>query len=243
MSLLSWFSRKSPPATSPEVGVSEPTKDHRPGLEQERANGSARYSTAVGPANRKLERLERRELLYGVVRQAMTRAGVLSASYKFKVLSLDPRGRQYLIMMDLASHMAGESSRLTEVEKLIAQAARSRHDITVTAVYWRVNEQADLGLSRRKTAVPEASGVRRAVAPAAAVATLAPAYDPMHMDEARLFHHVVPGDGGAAPLARSGEVLPAADPDTVIAGFEDTERIPREERHSPLSGTQYGDLS
>ena len=54
------------------------------------------------PANRKHERMARRELLYAVVREAMVRAGVLSSSYKFKVLSLDPRGRQFLVMVDLA---------------------------------------------------------------------------------------------------------------------------------------------
>ena len=55
-----------------------------------------------GAANRKHERLERRELLYAVVREAMIQGRVLSSSYKFKVLSLDARGRQYL-MMDLAT--------------------------------------------------------------------------------------------------------------------------------------------
>lgn len=97
------------------------------------------------PANRKNERMGRRELLYGVVRQAMTRAGVLSASYKFKVLSLDPRGRQFLVMVDLARTYNGETARLAEIEALIAQGAKSRHDILVTAVYWRMNEHVAVG--------------------------------------------------------------------------------------------------
>ena len=53
--------------------------------------------------------MARRELLYAVVREAMVRAGVLSSSYKFKVLSLDPRGRQFLVMVDLA-HGAGSDT-------------------------------------------------------------------------------------------------------------------------------------
>ena len=68
--------------------------------------------------------MERRELLYTVVRDAMVRAGVLSASYKFKVLSLDQRGRQFLVMMDLAREYGGETARLSEIEALIAQTPR-----------------------------------------------------------------------------------------------------------------------
>jgi hypothetical protein len=86
--------------------------------------------------------LERRELLYSVVRESMARVGILSSSYKYKVLSLDPRGRQYMIMMDLPSEMATEVTRLAEIEAVVTQNARSRHDIIVTAVYWRINSQA-----------------------------------------------------------------------------------------------------
>jgi hypothetical protein len=55
-------------------------------------------------------------MLYSVVREAMIKAGVLSSTYKFKVLSLDSRGRQYLIMMDLARQYAGETSQLAEIQ-------------------------------------------------------------------------------------------------------------------------------
>ncbi len=78
----------------------------------------------------------------------MIKAGVLSSTYKFKVLSLDSRGRQYLIMMDLARQYVGETARLAEIEGLIAQHAKTRHDILVTAVYWRINEHVTAGLSR-----------------------------------------------------------------------------------------------
>src|SRR5574343_431788 len=58
-------------------------------------------------------------LLYTVVRDAMVRAGVLSASYKFKVLSLDQRGRQFLVMMDLAREYGGETARLRSEERRV----------------------------------------------------------------------------------------------------------------------------
>lgn len=92
--------------------------------------------------------MARREMLYNVVRESMVRAGVLSASYKFKVLSLDARGRQFLVMMDLAREFGGQTEGLAEIEALIAQSAKARYDILVSAVYWRVNEHVAVGQLR-----------------------------------------------------------------------------------------------
>lgn len=172
MSLLSWFMRKSAPAKTRAADASGllnadatvplmPGRDGRPLL------------TPTAPpehaANRVNERMERRELLYIVVRDAMVRAGVLSASYKFKVLSLDQRGRQFLIMMDLAREYGGETVRLSEIEALIAQTAKTRYDIAVTAVYWRINDHVAVGLPQKGIA-PHAAGMPAAPA-APAVAT------------------------------------------------------------------------
>ena len=150
MSLFSWFSRK--PSPSKPRSPIEPS-----GL----LNADATVPLAVGrnpaleprpvehAANRKNERMERRELLYTVVRHAMVRAGVLSASYKFKVLSLDQRGRQFLVMMDLAREFGGETVRLSEIEALIARTAKARYDILVTAVYWRINDHVAVGIPQK----------------------------------------------------------------------------------------------
>ena len=96
--------------------------------------------------------MERRELLYAVVREAMVRAGVLSSSYKFKVLSLDPRGRQFMVMVDLAEGAASDTSRLAEIEAMIAQSAKARYEIVVSAVYWRANEHVAIGDAAHFTA-------------------------------------------------------------------------------------------
>lgn len=186
MSLFSWFSRKPAPA-KPRPPLAEPS-----GL----LNADATVPLAPGrqgkplvdpvppehAANRKNERMERRELLYTVVRDAMVRAGVLSASYKFKVLSLDQRGRQFLVMMDLAREYGGETVRLSEIEALIAQTAKSRYDILVTAVYWRINDHVAVGIPQRGVAPQGASlhpppSLSRRPAPAAtpSSATTAPA--------------------------------------------------------------------
>ena len=247
MSLLLWLSRKlsarrqAPGAVA--SGAQAAVASGQPSAAGAVPARATARPDAAAPVNRKTERLERRELLYDVVRQSMTRAGVLSASYKFKVLSLDPRGRQYLIMMELANHMAGETGRMMEIESLIAQTARTRHDLAVTAVYWRVNEQVGAALSRPQVPM-STQGTGRLPAPAVAgAAARAPRIDPMYLDEAVVLRQLVPGGTQAAALTGSGQVV-GSWPDTVtIADFEDTERVAREERKSPLSGTQYGDLS
>lgn len=146
MSLFSWLSPKKPakvPQAPSSSGLSrmESTKP----FNGAKAGQGQVLSPNAQPANRKNERMARRELLYGVVREAMVRAGVLSTSYKFKVLSLDARGRQFLVMIDLSHGAGGETGRLAEIEALIAQGAKSRYDILVTAVYWRSNEHVAVG--------------------------------------------------------------------------------------------------
>lgn len=183
--------------------------------------------------HRKNVRLERRELIYTVVRDAMLRAGALAATYKFKVLSLDSLGSQYVIMMDLANPSIGDSTRLAEIEAVIAQMAKARHDMLVTAVYWRVSEQVTAGLSRGQTQAP--SGVEE---------PNTPPYAPIQDEEVAAFKralgtvaqgsaHLVPGK-----LVTTGRRNPAPPEE-----FEDTLMVPPDRRGSPLSGTQYGDLT
>ncbi|MBP7607445.1 MAG: hypothetical protein KA752_10465, partial [Giesbergeria sp.] len=114
-------------------------------------------------------------------------AGVLSASYKFKVLALDQRGHQFLVMMDLAREHGSESARLSSIENVITQGARTRHAIAVTAVYWRINDQIS-------SAAPVAGAALQAPPP-----TLAP----------------LPAAASAAPLP-AGNVTPAPAPAPVF---------------------------
>jgi hypothetical protein len=141
MSMFSWFSSARKPAQDPVSSGLSRVEATRPVNKR----GSGKDADNAQPGNRKNERMARRELLYAVVREAMTRAGVVSANYKFKVLSLDGRGRQFLVMVDLARDYGGETARLAEIEAAIAQTAKSRHDIVVTAVYWRTNEHVAIG--------------------------------------------------------------------------------------------------
>jgi len=250
MSWLSWFTRNIPvrPAPLPESsGLSrmDPTRPVSSGR-----NTSPKAPAANGQAgNRKTERMARRELLYSVVREAMVRAGVLSASYKFKVLSLDQRGRQFLVMMDLANEFGGETSRLAEIEALIAQNAKARYDILVTAVYWRVNEHVAVGLPPMRAAHPHASHSSAPMplvsqpAPLAAPAA-APRFDPIQAEEVAAFKRALAAAAVAAPVAAAGELTRSGPRSyTLLTGYEDTEMPDPDVRTPALSSTQYGDLN
>ncbi len=240
MSFLNWFTKKPPVA--PLAAIESSGLGHVDATVPLSGSGKGRArlpSASPGSAaNRKGERLERREMLYAVVREAMIKAGVLSSSYKFKVLSLDSRGRQYLIMMDLAKQHAGETGRLAEIEGLIAQYARHRHDIAVTAVYWRINEHVSAGLSR--SPMPSSAAVPPVVN-APPTAKSKPAYEPLHPDEVAAFKQALSSVPVVSALSAPGEIVhsgrrnPAPQPE-----FSDTEL---DDRPSPLSGTQYGDLN
>ena len=228
MSLFSWFSRK--PSPSKPRSPIEPS-----GL----LNADATVPLAAGrnpaleprpvehAANRKNERMERRELLYTVVRDAMVRAGVLSASYKFKVLSLDQRGRQFLVMMDLAREFGGETVRLSEIEALIAQTAKARYDILVTAVYWRINDHVAVGIPQRGIAPLGASLPLASAAPAApgvpvrAAAPVAPSLRPAAP--------VAPLATAAAPSVRPAAIAQARPEATAVRPAQRYEPIEADE--------------
>ena len=88
---------------------------------------------------RKIDRMGRREALFGVVREVMLRSGILSSAYKFKVLSIDQKGRHFLVLLDLSMELADTepAGRLLEIEQMIADTAMSRMQVAVQAVYWR----------------------------------------------------------------------------------------------------------
>ncbi|MDB5847184.1 MAG: hypothetical protein JWP29_936 [Rhodoferax sp.] len=253
MSLLSWFSRKSLPkrASEPDTsGFSVPAGD--------RASTTGRASAPDSRPDQakilKNERMERREWLYSVVREAMLHAGVLTASFKFKVLALDERGRQFLVMIDLAPQLGGDTGRLSKIESQIIGTAKARYDLIITAVYWRTNEHVAVGLSRNTTAAPvfaaETPKVSAAapLAPAPEPALGAPAkpssgrFEPIQADEVAAFKRALAAAGqtAAAPpgqVVRSGPRSKSSE-----SGYEDTEMQHPDHRPDALSATQYGDL-
>lgn len=268
MSLFSWLSAAkkpakaaSPPPESSGLSRMDSTKPF-PGRALDGANGQ--------PANRKGERMARRELLYGVVRECMTKAGVLSTSYKFKVLSLDSRGRQFLVMVDLARPYGSETSNLAEIEAMVAQAAKARFDIIVTAVYWRMNEHVAIGLAGQagrsdtpsgpaplqaepppdaRRVAPQSGPVQPESAPLSRAGTR---YEAIQGNEVEAFKRALAAGasapqalasaGGAAAREIDGSMKHGPRSYTLLTGFEDTEMAESDLPAGPaLSATQYGD--
>lgn len=193
---------------------------------------STRPGSGDMSGDRKAERSEHREQLYAVVREAMTRAGVLSSSFKFKVLSLDSRGSNFLIMMDLASSAAEESSRLAEIEALVMHNAKVRHNLIVAAMYWRLSDYVTTGLQSRA-----ANGLAPRVAVQEGVRERAVA-----VEEMLAFKKAFAGVSSVGPLSASGEVM--------RSGRRSQQPLAREPdaeaddvRASPLGPTQYGELN
>jgi hypothetical protein len=226
MSLFNWFSRKESP--KPAQNAAQKPVRVASGLSIS-VDGGAPAANLEPSSHRRAERVERREQLYGVVRDAMTRAGVLSASYKFKVLSLDSRGGSYLIMTDLSSQASIDAQRMAEIESLIAQNAKGRHEILVAAVYWRLSDYVTAGLSSK-------------FSPQASVSSANGQPDGVDLTEMLAFKSAFASAAVAEPLSASGEVVkskrrnPAPEPQ-----FENTELLDADER-APLGATQYGEL-
>jgi hypothetical protein len=263
MSLFKWFfgdQAPQKPAMPDSSGLSR-MEATRPAVK--RTGKEVPFSNAQ-PANRKGERIARRELLYSVVREAMMRAEVLSSSYKFKVLSLDGRGRQVMVMVDLSRSYGSETGRLAEIEALIAQAAKTRYDIVVTAVYWRMNEHVAVGdpnsQSRQAERNSQPAALESGPAPLQTASSHSAGrpgspYDPIHPDEVAAFKSALAA-GAARPAAVAAVAVGlkprgAAASDgpkrphsyTLLTGFEDTEMFEADHRGPNLSGTQYGDLN
>lgn len=244
MSVFNWFSRKP----QPDQGRGSPGDDGQ-------AHPAARRDAV--PGGRRSERSERREQLYGVVRDVMVRAGVLSASYKFKVLSLDNVGQRFVVMMDLARAYASETARLSEIEAMLAQAAKARMGAVVTAVYWRVSDQNAAAQAQvhsaaarsprpaQPVAVPVAAAIE-AVAPQRRRQDMAP-FEPIDDQEMAAFKLAVAampaagrgaGSAAAAPagVRRSGPLLGPG------AGDRGADFPNSALDHLDLGVTQYGEL-
>jgi hypothetical protein len=243
MSLFSWlFSKSAPPAST--ALPADPAK----GMAPRSVPGEA----PVDPlSDLKQQRHERREHLYDVVRSVMLRSEVLASHYKFKVLSLDARGRQFLVMIDLLGDEVLSSTRWTAVEQLMLMTAAQRHDLQIKAVYWRLapptTASAPANTAPVGAVVPRAP-VQAAVTSAAPTNEAAPhrrpAYDPIDEEEVTAFKKAIASGAPSekslpenGQLVTSGPRKPAPPP-----GYEDTQLLEPDDTGSPLSRTQFGGL-
>lgn len=87
----------------------------------------------------------RREMLFEAIKVTMQSHGILSASYKFRVVRSDKRGHQYLVMVDLSTdflhNREGRPEQLAALGAAITKNAAARYEVMVIGVYWQINEQ------------------------------------------------------------------------------------------------------
>ncbi len=190
---------------------------------------------------RKLERHARRERLYIAIREAMTRAGILSASYKFKVLSLNRHDSEFLVMVDLSRLKNHRPLKTAEMETLIAHNAKARFDISVSAVYWRFNEEA--GPAKPAPYIPAAhAATEPGPTPTTLVQETMVAADEM----AALEHALRVGSSArsaSAAAEQTSKNRKPGDSRLLPGGRSENAELSEAASSRTLSLTQYGDLN
>ena len=234
MSLFDWLIPKSRPHAHvvPAALAKVPTR--------QATNGTA----ATSDARLKTQRQERRDRLYAVVREAMLRSEVLASRYKFKVLSLDTHGREFLVMVDLLDARAVSPGRFSVIEQLIISHADQQHGMSVKSVYWRVNEALVAAPPAPMPVVQAAVPVAASPLPRPGSAPVhVPVFEPIDQTEVFAFKKAL-GTTPSTDAETLGQVRTSGPRHhSVMTGYEDTQLLDQpDEAASPLSRTQFGEL-
>lgn len=244
MSLFHWFSRRTPAMRKEARRAAKPL--FHGGSRSDAAPPPSTGCKAESPEERrKVRRHARREQMYVAIREAMTRAGVLSASYRFKVLSLDPAADAFLVMMDLQSVTGDTPPLLAPIELLIMQSARLRFDISVSAVYWRVHEVESFNKPLQRADVSPATPTHASTAtPVPGPKT--PCFEPVQADEVAAFQRALLTATAQSRVAAAEKVGKTRSwlrsSAHLVDDFKDTE-VTEPESSPLLSTTQYGELN
>lgn len=237
MSLFSWLFSKSPakPAAPAEVN--------------DKLSSTQQPASAVDPmAELKQQRHHNRESLYEVVRSVMLRSEVLSSHYKFKVLSLDTQGRQFLVMIDLLNDAALQPHRWSGIEQLMTLTALQHHDLQIKGLYWRLMMQPTTPTvvmpARSESAATPTAPAAAAVAASAPIAAPIHGFEPIHEDEVMAFKKAIANANPADQSAPAAGKAAASVPRQAVPehGYEDTQLLEPEDGVSPLGPTQLGGL-
>lgn len=245
MALFNWLGRKPAEPESPGTG------------EKNASEAGPSDSKARTAAHYRAERARLRELLHKLVRESMVKMGVLSSGFQFKVLATDNKGRQFLVMMELAPQLSAELDRFIEIENLIVQTAKARYDITVGAVYWRIRSPKKSESLATDGSLHATSATEPAVVPAP---TRHARHDPIAPDEIHRLKEALAASNvptSARSQVHSGaKTTPVEFPDLLavrpgsrhLTGEETTEIAETQvlsdesDHFAPLGPTQYGDL-
>lgn len=195
------------------------------------------------------QRAGRREQLFALVRENMIRMGVLSSHYKFKVLTLDPAGEQFIVMVDwqpgaLGADPAFEKQFEAGLQHLLVERQQG---FKVKAVYWRGHVEASVAASLPPVRTTRAAAAATP-APAAPVAPALHREEQVSDDELKALQAALREAGASAAPPTSGARAPRRAPPPALPDTPDfeptinTEGQPGTE-FGALSETQYGKLS
>ena len=226
MSIFSWLSGATG-AVKPDSHIAQSHRLVAPGATSQQESA-------------KTHRHMRREQLYLAIREAMTRSGVLSFRYRFKVSSLDQRGDTFLVMMDLSQQQGPQTEIPPDIEKKIMLQAMTRFAIVVSSVYWRFNASV-----LEQHPAPESKKTAEFGNPVDRKPSLSAVHKTTAFDELAAFREARLSAAKRkypAPAPEAKKLKPALQKASRQADFEDTELV--DDTPLPgLSATQYGDLN
>jgi hypothetical protein len=94
----------------------------------------------------------RREILFETIRASLNARLIAPHTYRFRVMRTDRRGHCFAVMLDMSptfmSSPAGQQSELAATAALLTKNADGKYGLTVTGVYWRVDETLDTAVAR-----------------------------------------------------------------------------------------------
>lgn len=97
----------------------------------------------------------RREMLYQSIHESLQQLQVISSMYKFRVMNLDVRQHRFVAMIEVTHsfdpRMSGLTAGFSQVEAFIRKRVQARSDLSLEAIFWRVNEVESAFVHARRT--------------------------------------------------------------------------------------------
>jgi hypothetical protein len=89
----------------------------------------------------------RRELLFECLSSGLSALSIAPEVYRMKVMRTDKRGHCFMVMFDVSPRFLaserGSHEQLSAIATALTQTALSRHSLTLTGVYWRLDDTVD----------------------------------------------------------------------------------------------------
>ena len=184
------------------------------------------------------------ELLFEVIRNSFISAGVLSASYKFKILPNQSATNGVFVLIDVGADFDRSEKNLQTIEKKIVDCVWLTCALQIKAVYWKVGVIAKPSV-QRSVVITKLKKETPAVAmnPLQASDEIQNSmFDQVSKAELAAFEAALKNDKQASQASQQGvKTKRFQQHDMNQQDFEDTETF-NPARYSELGQTQYANL-